>query len=116
MILNVTKARIDEILQMIKKQIFDPGLNLICGENIYIIGGGSNVSNLEKYFSDFFKLNVKKLPINDDKESKIDENFTSCLGALKIIRDGWETEAIPEPINKSTEKVSFFSRIFGAKF
>jgi len=35
------------------------------------------------------------------------------LGAIKIIKDGWETEAIPEIIGKNTEKVGFFSKVFG---
>ena len=36
----------------------------------------------------------------------------SCLGALKIIRDGWETEAIPGIVNQNEEKISFFAKIF----
>ena len=43
------------------------------------------------------------------------EFFLSCLGALKIINDGWETEAIPEPIDKDGQKFSFFSRFFKIK-
>ncbi len=109
MVLDVVRARIDEIFQMTKKQIFDLGLNLICSENIYIVGGGSHATNLENYCSNFFKNNVKKKFIDD-------ENFASCLGALKIIKHGWETEAIPESINENTKKVSIFSRFFRGKF
>jgi len=60
-------------------------------------------------------LKVKKLGKNNKKENEtqLGENFTSCLGALKIIKDGWETEAIPELINKSDQKMSFFAKIFG---
>ena len=43
----------------------------------------------------------------------LDKNFDSCLGALKIIKDGWETEAIPKIKDKNIEKMSFFSKIFG---
>ena len=45
----------------------------------------------------------------------IDENFSPCLGALKIIKDGWETEAIPEPVNKYNQKIGFFAKIFGIR-
>ena len=85
--------------------------------NIFIVGGGSNLSNLEKYCSKFFESNVKKLGNNNKKEGKVesDENFISCLGALKIIKDGWETEAIPEPVNKYGQKISFFAKIFGIR-
>ena len=70
---------------------------------------------MEKYCSVFFGLNVKKLEKNSKKinQDMSDENFTSCLGALKIINEGWETEAIPESINKLNQKIGFFSKIFG---
>ena len=60
-------------------------------------------------------MKVKKLGKNNKKESETqsDENFVSCLGALKIIKDGWETEAIPVLINKNSQKISLFAKIFG---
>ncbi len=115
LILNIAKARLDEIFEMIKKQIIGTGLSSILGANILMTGGGSNLLNLEKYCSNFFGLNIKKLNKSDKKESKdlSNRNFTSCLGALKIIKDGWETEAIPEPVNKHNQKIGFFAKIFG---
>jgi len=35
------------------------------------------------------------------------------LGAIKIIKDGWETEAIPKIGGKDIEKIGFFAKIFG---
>ena len=115
LILNIVKARLDEIFEMIKKQITGTVLNSILGINFFIAGGGSKIFNLEKYCSVFFGLNVKKLEKNSKKinQDMSDENFTSCLGALKIINEGWETEAIPESINKLNQKIGFFSKIFG---
>ena len=40
------------------------------------------------------------------------ENFSSCLGALKLIQNGWETEAIPEPMGKHSQTKGFLARIF----
>ena len=82
---------------------------------MFIVGGGSNLFNLEKYCSKFFGSNIKKLGKNNSKEKASDfaENFASCLGALKIIKDGWETEAIPETVDKHSKKISFFAKIFG---
>jgi len=115
LILNVVKARLDEIFDLVKKQIIETGSSSTYITNIFIVGGGSNLTNLEKYCSNFFKTNVKKKLRNSKKEqeSEADQNFASCLGALKIIKDGWETEAIPEVINKNFKKISFFARIFG---
>ena len=116
LILNIVKARLDEIFEMIKKQIIGTGLNSTFKINLFIVGGGSNLSNLEKYCSNFFGLNVRKKSNNiDENEGEFDENFTSCFGALAIIKDGWETEAIPELANKSSKRTTFFSKIFGNK-
>ena len=101
-------------MEAIKKQLTVSGLNLSSGINLIFTGGGSNFFNIEKYFQDFFGLNIKtvnknSLPNDRDKT----KNFVSCLGALKIIRDGWETEAIPEKSGKDIEKRGFFAKIFG---
>ena len=112
LILNVVKSRLDEIFNMIKKQLTLSELNTTFEKNVFIVGGGSNLLNLEKYCSNFFNLNIKKLVKNIEEKNENEENFASCLGALKIITDGWETEAIPEPVDKNAQKASFFSRIF----
>ena len=106
------KTRLDEILELIKKQITLSGLNGVFGINLFIEGDGSNLLNLDKYFSSFFKLDVKKLIANNQGERESDNNLVFCLGALKIIKDGWETEAIPEPVNKYGEKTGFFAKFF----
>ena len=113
LILNILEARLNEILEMIKKQITVNGLSF--GNNIFITGGGSHLLNIEDYFSNFLKINVKKLTKNINKEGQenFNEIFNSCLGACKIIQNGWETEAIPEKVNKNHEKIGFFARIFG---
>ena len=72
-------------------------------------GGGANLKNLEKYCINFFGTDIKK--INND--NSLEKNFDSCLGALQIIKDGWETEAIPKKIEKNIEKIGFLAKIFG---
>ena len=113
LILNVIKARLDEIFDILKKQLIVPGLNLTSGISFFLTGSGSNLLNIEKYFIDFFGPNVKKSDKNVvDKNKDLEKNFVSCLGALKILKDGWETEAIPEIGGKNIEKIGFFSKIF----
>ena len=83
--------------------------------NLLLVGGGSNLLNIEKCFINFFGSNVKKVDKKIlQKDSDLKENFDSCLGAFEIIKDGWETEAIPGTINQNIEKISFFSKIFKA--
>ena len=114
LILNVTKARLDEILEILKKQLIVPGFNLNSGINFLLTGEGSNLLNLEKYCENFFRLSTKKISQNNiENDNDFEKNFASSLGALKIIKDGWETEAIPEIREKNIEKIGFFSKIFG---
>ena len=113
LILNVIKARLDEILEILKKQLIVPGFNLNSGINFLLTGEGSNLLNLEKYCENFFRLSTKKISQNNiENDNDFEKNFASSLGALKIIKDGWETEAIPEIREKNIEKIGFFEKIF----
>ena len=113
LILNVIKARLDEIFETIKKHIIVPGFNLNSGIGFLLVGGGSCLLNIEKYCANFFGPNIKKLRGNkNEKENYLEKNFASCLGALTIIKDGWETEAIPEMVGKNIKKVGLLGKIF----
>ena len=113
LILNIIKARLDEIFEKLKKELIIPGFNLTSGIHFLLTGGGSDISNIEKCFINFFGSNIKILNKNTlEKDEVLEKNFASCLGALKIIKDGWETEAIPEIRGKNIEKISFFAKIF----
>ena len=52
------------------------------------------------------------------KENKdsLEKNFSACIGALKIIKDGWETEAIPKISDRNINKTGFFNKIFGNRW
>jgi len=112
LILNIVQARLDEILNLIKKQIDLVGLDSTVRPKFILIGGGSKLVNIKKYFYNFFNLEVTTLESNNKSSANIDETFNSCLGALKIINEGWETEAIPATVDNNVEKISFFSKIF----
>ena len=114
LILNIIKERLDEIIDTLKKQLIVPGFSLTSGISFLLTGEGSNLFNIEKYFTSFFGPNVKRIEQNNmEKDRELEKNFVPCLGALKIIKDGWETEAIPEAGRKNIEKIGFFAKIFG---
>ncbi len=110
LILKIIKSRLDEIFEIIKKQMDLAKFEASYKSNFFVFENDSKLINLEDYFLDFFGFEVKKLFKN---ESSLGSDFTACLGALKIIKDGWETEAIPENVNKYSQKTSFFAKIFG---
>ena len=113
LILNVIKARLDEIFETVKKQIIVPEFNLNSGTGILIVSGGSYLLNIEKYCEKFFGPRIKKISENNDEKKKdLEKNFSSCLGALRIIKDGWETEAIPEIVGKNAKRIRFLAKIF----
>ncbi len=114
LIINVIKARLDEIFEMLKKQLIVPDLKLNSGLNILLSIDGTNLINLEKYCENIFKTNIKKFKKNENEnDNYLENNFASLLGAIKIIRDGWETEAIPEFREKNIDKIGFFGKFFG---
>ncbi len=108
LIFDVVKARLNEIIELLIQQLKTSGFDNKLGMSFFLTGGGSNLINIEKYFIDFFGPNVKK----NNNTDNLEKSFSSSLGALKIIKEGWETEAIAETNNKKDEKVSFFAKIF----
>jgi len=115
LLLNIAKERINEIFEIIKKNMLLSEFSQSFGTKIFIAGGGSNLHNIEIYCTEFFDEEVYKLG-KIDKENNKDESldfFSACLGAIKLIKNGWETEAIPKMLGKHTEKKGFFAKIFG---
>ena len=109
LITNVIKARLNEIIEKLKKQLIVPGFEKISAVNFSLVGEGAYFNNVEEYFKDIFSPNFK----NNYKKNSVDKNFLSCLGALTIIKDGWETEAIPKMSDRNIGKIGFFAKIFG---
>ena len=72
-----------------------------------VYGGSSRKQKRNFQIGNKILLNWKS-----KSENKMVENFSSCLGALKLIQNGWETEAIPESMDKNSQKKGFLNRIF----
>jgi len=110
LILNVVKARLNETLNLLKKQLIVPGFDLESGINFLLEGEGSKLLNLEEYFLNFLGGNFKKIE-KVNKDDNLKNNFLPILGAIKIIIDGWETEALPTTGRINIEKKGFFSKV-----
>ena len=104
---------ITEKIAIIQKEIDSTELQTITGKKIFITGGGSNLQLIEQFSQNFFGTDVRILGTNNSNEITKDSSFASCLGALRIINLGWETEAIPEIVNKAHKSKGFFAKIFG---
>ncbi len=106
LIVDVIKSRLDEIIKILKKNIFIRETSFISGAKFILVGGGSNILNIEDYFLKSLGNNIKSVKKNSKKD------FEACLGAIKIIKDGWETEALPNKSDKNIEKKGFFAKVF----
>ena len=114
LILKVIEARLNEILEIIQKQLIEVGIDQNFKNDTFITGKYSNLLNIETYFSNFLNIDVKKIDIDvSKKNSGLFESFTACIGAFNIIKDGWETEAISYSDISHNEKIGFFARLFG---
>ena len=112
LILDVVKARLDEIIEKLNNQLILSGVKF-SSQLGFALHGGFNLQNIEKYFVNYFGPDLKTLELNKIKKNKdIEKNFNACYGAIKIIKDGWETEAIPEKVDKNIDKTGFFAKIF----
>jgi cell division protein FtsA len=107
LIFDIIKARVEEILEMIKKQLTLTGFNFNSGTNLFLTGESANLKNLEKYFQDFLGLNTILR-----RKDNLGKDFSASLGGIRIITEGWETEAIPETKAGNIEKVGFLRKIF----
>ena len=112
LIIEIIQSRLNEIFIKLRKQIVIPELNSKLGFNFILTGSESNLLNLDKYCENFFKLNARKIIEKESNNKDLGKDFASCLGVLKIIKDGWETEAIPKIDKKSVRKMGFLQKIF----
>ena len=109
LIVDIIKSRLDEILGLIKNEIVNTELKFKPGIKIFLTGEGKNLINLNEYISSFFTMEVKsEMESKDQSKENIEKEFEALLGAINIIMNGWETEAIPNSINKSVGKMDFF--------
>jgi len=77
LILKVVKSRLDEIFEILKKQLVIPELNSTSGISFLILGGGSKLLNIEQYFTKSFGRFTKKIDYSiSDKNKNLEKNFS----------------------------------------
>ena len=107
LIFKIINARVDEIFDMIKKELTFTGFNFNSGINLFLTGDGTSLTNIEDYCQNFFGTNTIIR-----RKDNLEKNFSACFGSIKILKEGWETEAIPEIKVKSIEKMGFLRKFF----
>jgi len=109
---DIILARLDEILNKIFKEISYLQFESI-KQNLIFVGEGSRLNDLKKI------VNVK-LPnctFNTNLDNfksfgNIDRELLACYGAVKILTEGFASEAIAIPNKSQKDKSGFFTRIF----
>ena len=102
----------DEILNKIFKEI-----NFLQAEsvkqNLIFTGEGSRLNDLKKIVN--IKLSNYIFDANLDNLKSfgnIDRELLACYGAVKILTEGFASEAIAIPKKNQKDKSGFFARIF----
>ena len=109
---DIILARLDEILNKIFKEISYLQFESI-KQNLIIVGEGSRLNDLKKIVN--VKLPNCTFDTNLDNFKSfgnIDRELLACYGAVKILTEGFASEAIAIPNKSQKDKSGFFTRIF----
>ena len=109
---DIIAARLDEILNKIFKEINFLQVERV-KHNLIFTGEGSRLNDLKKIVN--FKLPNYIFDANLDNLKSfgnIDRELLACYGAVKILTEGFVSEAIAIPNKSQKDKSGFFTRIF----
>ena len=109
---DIISARLDEILNKIFKEISFLQSESV-KQNLIFTGEGSQLNDLKKIVN--IKLSNNIFDSNLDNIApfgNIDKELLACYGAVKILTEGFISEAIAVTNKSQKDKRGFFSRIF----
>jgi len=109
---DIISARLDEILNKIFKEI-----NFLQAErvkqNLIFTGEGSRLNDLKKIVNTKLSNNIFDSNLdNFEPFRNIDRELLACYGAVKILTEGFVSEAIAIQNKSQKDKSGFFTRIF----
>ena len=109
---DIISARLDEILNKTFKEI-----NFLQAEsvkqNLIFTGEGSRLNDLKKIVNIKLSNNIFDTNLNNfELFGKIDRELLACYGAVKILTEGFVSEAIAITNKSQKNKSGFFTRIF----
>ena len=109
---NIIEARLDEILNKIFKEInFFQAKST--KQNLIFTGEGSKLNDLKKIINTRLSNCIFDINFNNLKSfSDINNESLACYGAVKILTEGFISEAIAVTNKSQKDKRGFFSRIF----
>lgn len=109
---NIISSRVDEILNKIFKEA-DFLKSESIKQNLVFTGEGSKFYGLKKIINSKVANCIFDVDLNNVKTfGNIDRELLPCYGALKILTEGFDTEAIALPSKKQSVKSGFINRIF----
>lgn len=109
---DIIFARIDEILNKTFKEINSLQAENI-KENLIFVGRGSKLKDLKTIIDSKVPGCICDVNLDNFKSfNNLDEELWPCLGAAKILTEGFASEAIAISMKNKRAKNGFFSRIF----
>jgi cell division ATPase FtsA len=109
---DIILARLDEILNKIFKEISYSQFESI-KQNLIFVGEGSRLNDLKKIVRAKLPNCTFDTKLDNIKSfENIDRELLACYGAVKILTEGFVSEAIAIPNKSQKDKNGFFTRIF----
>ena len=109
---DIISARLDEILNKVFKEIYYLQAENI-RHNLTIVGEGSRLNGLKKIINTKLSNDILDVnPYNFKIFENIDKELSACYGAVKILTEGFASEAIAIPNRGKKDKSGIFTRIF----
>ena len=109
---DIISARLDEILNKILKEINFLRTGSI-KQNLIFTGEGSRLNDLKRIVNSKLLNYISDSSLNNlEPFTNIDRELLACYGAVKILTEGFVSEAIAIPNKSQKNKNGFFARIF----
>ncbi len=110
---RIIQPRVEEILNFIKEKINNSVFSKNFTKNIIITGGGSMLTGMREFTSEFLKMNIKTRKIDDYLDNsgiQINNEFATSLGMIKFAMSIEENSINHKQDFKRDKKESFFKK------
>ena len=109
LIKDIIGSRIQEMLNLIKKNIDEVNESFVNKNNFLLVGGGSKILDLSNNLNLVLFNNLFSNQSSISNQSN-NESYLNCISGQNLFINGWSTEAVALPMKN--QKKGFFAKFF----